>query len=184
MTSKTLHRSLLRQALFGACATLAMSSAFAQYAPTTPQQVPPTEPTAPVPPTPPTPPTPPVPPVPPEPPMPPVPPTPPVPPVPPTPADPGTPEAPMPPPPPTDAMPPSDAMPPAGAPTSVRSLPPDSVSSNYKVDFAAMDKNSDGNVSRAEVRASGNADLAREFHVVDANHNGRLTQEEMKGWLD
>ena len=33
------------------------------------------------------------------------------------------------------------------------------------------------------VRASGNADLEREFHVVDTNHNGRLTKEEMKGWL-
>jgi hypothetical protein len=34
---------------------------------------------------------------------------------------------------------------------------------------------------RAELR---NADLMREFHVVDANHNRRLTKEEMKGWLD
>ena len=28
------------------------------------------------------------------------------------------------------------------------------------------------------------ADLMREFHVVDANHNGRLTKEEIKNWLD
>ena len=83
-------------------------------------------------------------------------------------------------------MPPADAatMPAAGTPTTVREQQPDSISSNYKVDFGAMDKNGDGNVSRSEVRASGNADLAREFHVVDANHNGRLTKEEMKGWID
>ncbi|KGQ18906.1 hypothetical protein LF41_229 [Lysobacter dokdonensis DS-58] len=93
---------------------------------------------------------------------------------------PAPPEAPQPPPPP----PPTDAMPPpAGAPVTVREHAPDSVSSNYKVDWSALDKNGDGNVSRAEVRASGNDDLAREFHVVDANHNGRLSKEEMKGWL-
>lgn len=71
-----------------------------------------------------------------------------------------------------------------GAPVTVREVPPDSVSSNYRVDFGAVDRNGDGNVSRGEVRASGNADLDREFHVVDANHNGRLSKEEMKGWLD
>ena len=81
--------------------------------------------------------------------------------------------------------PPAAPMPPAGAaPVTVREQQPDSVSSNYKVDYGALDKNGDGNVSRSEVRASGNEDLMREFHVVDANHNGRLTQEEMKGWLD
>jgi len=82
-------------------------------------------------------------------------------------------------------MPPADAapMPPPGSPVTVRQHEPDSISSNYKVDFGALDKNGDGNVSRAEVRASGNDDLEREFHVVDTNHNGRLTKEEMKGWL-
>ena len=75
-------------------------------------------------------------------------------------------------------------MPPSGSPVTVREHAPDSISSNYKIDFAAVDKNGDGSVSRSEVRASGNADLEREFHVVDANHNGRLTKEEMKGWLD
>jgi Ca2+-binding EF-hand superfamily protein len=64
----------------------------------------------------------------------------------------------------------------------VTSSPGNSISSNYHVDFDAMDANHDGNISRAE--ASGNADLVRDFHVVDGNHNGRLTREEMKGWLD
>ena len=45
-----------------------------------------------------------------------------------------------------------------------------------------MDANHDGAISRVEAR--GNADLMREFHVVDANRNGRLSREEMKGWLD
>ena len=58
----------------------------------------------------------------------------------------------MPPPP---APPPPDA-PPAGAPVSVREHAPDSVSTNYKVDWSALDKNGDGSVSRSEVRASGN----------------------------
>jgi hypothetical protein len=87
----------------------------------------------------------------------------------------------MPPPP-----PPVPPMPPAGASTStdvtVTSHPGNSISSNYHVDFDAMDSNHDGNITRAE--ASGNADLMREFHVVDSNHNGRLTREEMKGWID
>jgi hypothetical protein len=66
----------------------------------------------------------------------------------------------------------------------VSSRPGDSISSNYKVDFAALDKNSDGNLTRGEVNASGNADLTREFVAVDINRNGRLSQDEMKGWTD
>ena len=79
---------------------------------------------------------------------------------------------------------PASAMPPATGPVTVTSSPGNSISSNYHIDLAAMDTNGDGNIVRAEVSASGNADLMREFHVVDANHNGRLTREELKGWLD
>jgi hypothetical protein len=165
----------------GLLAALAIAPAFAQST-TTPT---PTDPsTQPMPPTPPTPPTEPMPPTPP---VPPVPPTdqPPMPPAPPMPPPPGAPEAPMPPPPPPgEPMPPPPAPPPPDAPpVSVREHAPDSVSANYKVDWSALDKNGDGSVSRSEVRASGNADLMREFHVVDGNHNGRLSKEEMKGWL-
>ena len=64
----------------------------------------------------------------------------------------------------------------------VTSHPGNSISPNYHVDFAAMDANRDGAISRVEAR--GNPDLMREFHVVDANHDGRLSREEMKGWLD
>lgn len=69
-----------------------------------------------------------------------------------------------------------------GASVTVTSIPGDSISSNYHVDFDAMDTNGDGNITRTEAR--GNEDLMREFHVADTNNNGRLTREEMKGWLD
>lgn len=78
------------------------------------------------------------------------------------------------------AIPATPAMPAANV--TVTSHPGNSISPNYHVDFAAMDANGDGAISRAEAR--GNPDLMREFHVVDANHNGRLDREEMKGWLD
>ena len=93
------------------------------------------------------------------------------------------PAAPTPPAPPAP-MPPMDNT--TGAPVSgqatVTSHPGNSISSNYHVDFDAMDANHDGNITRAE--AKGNPDLTREFRVVDSNHNGRLSKEEMKGWLD
>jgi hypothetical protein len=60
--------------------------------------------------------------------------------------------------------------------------PGNSVSSNYNIDFEAMDANGDGVIVRSEGR--GNADLMREFHVVDSDHNGRLTRTEMKDWID
>jgi hypothetical protein len=72
----------------------------------------------------------------------------------------------------------------ASGPVTVRSLPPDSISSNYHVDFATIDTNGNGSLSRTEVQASGNQDLMREFTVVDANHNGSLSVVEMKSWTD
>ena len=64
----------------------------------------------------------------------------------------------------------------------VTSHPGNSISPNYHVDFAVMDANGDGAITRGEAR--GNPDLMREFHVVDANHDGRLGRAEMKGWID
>ena len=87
-----------------------------------------------------------------------------------------------PPPPPPMPMPPAGGDMSASSQVSVTSHPGNSISSNYHVDFDAMDNNHDGNISRAE--GKDNPDLMREFHVVDANHNGRLTKVEMKGWLD
>ena len=64
----------------------------------------------------------------------------------------------------------------------VNSMPGNSISSNYQIDFAATDSNGDGVVSRTEARV--NPDLTREFHVVDADDNGRLSREELKDWID
>ena len=64
----------------------------------------------------------------------------------------------------------------------VNSMPGNSISSNYQIDFAATDKNGDGVVVRSEVQ--GNPDLQREFHVVDLDNNGRLTAVELQDWID
>ncbi|HJR75177.1 MAG TPA: EF-hand domain-containing protein, partial [Luteimonas sp.] len=77
--------------------------------------------------------------------------------------------------------PPAQDMPPPQAPVTVNSLPPDSVVGEYKIDFAAMDKNGDGNLSRAEARS--NATLTQEFRAVDVDNNGRLSKNELKGWM-
>ena len=69
-----------------------------------------------------------------------------------------------------------------GTPVTVTDSPGNSISPNYSIDFAAMDADGNGNISRRE--ADGNPDLMREFHVVDGDDNGRLTREELKGWLD
>ena len=64
----------------------------------------------------------------------------------------------------------------------VNSMPGNSISSNYKIDFTATDKNGDGVVTRAEV--DHNPDLQREFHVVDLDNNGQLTRVELQDWID
>ena len=64
----------------------------------------------------------------------------------------------------------------------VNSMPGNSISSNYRIDFSATDKNGDGVVVRSEVQ--GNPDLQREFHVVDLDNNGRLTAVELQDWID
>ena len=60
--------------------------------------------------------------------------------------------------------------------------PGNSISPDYRVDFSAMDGNDDGVVVRSEAR--GNADLMREFHVVDLDNDGRLSRVEMKDWIN
>ena len=66
----------------------------------------------------------------------------------------------------------------------VTSQPGNSISSNYRIDFAGLDRNGDGHLSHGEVNASGNEDLIREFVAVDINRNGRLSKDELKGWTD
>ena len=53
-------------------------------------------------------------------------------------------------------MPPAAPMPAASAQAevTVTSSPPDSIVGEYKIDFAALDKNGDGNLTRAEVKSN------------------------------
>ena len=69
----------------------------------------------------------------------------------------------------------------AQAQVAVTSSPPDSVVGDYKIDFDALDKNNDGNLSRAEVKS--NATLSGEFRAVDNDRNGKLSKAELKGWM-
>lgn len=70
----------------------------------------------------------------------------------------------------------------ASGPVTVTSHVGNAISSDYTVDFAALDADGDGQISRAE--ASGNASLSAEFHVVDIDRNGRLSRVELSGWID
>ncbi|MEJ7745814.1 MAG: EF-hand domain-containing protein [Luteimonas sp.] len=85
---------------------------------------------------------------------------------------------------PADPMPanPAMPMPPATPAPQVTSSPADSVVGEYKIDFAALDANKNGSLSRSEVKT--NATLTSEFRAVDSNRNGSLSQDELKGWMD
>ena len=54
-------------------------------------------------------------------------------------------------------------------------------SDQYRIDFAALDSDGDGHISRAEARA--HPTLAAEFNAIDVNRDGRLSREELAGWL-
>src|SRR5690606_21971375 len=51
----------------------------------------------------------------------------------------------------------------------------------YHIDFATLERNHDGFISREEAKA--NPTLAREFDALDAHHRGRLDQARLKGWM-
>ncbi|KLI98747.1 EF-hand domain-containing protein [Luteimonas sp. FCS-9] len=64
----------------------------------------------------------------------------------------------------------------------IRSYEPRSAASaQYRIDFAALDADSDGFVDRAEAKA--HPTLAAEFNAIDSNRDGRLSREELAGWL-
>lgn len=64
----------------------------------------------------------------------------------------------------------------------IRSYEPRSaLADQYRVDFAALDVDGDGYVSRLEARA--HPALDAEFNAIDSNRDGRLSREELAGWL-
>ncbi|MGB3393726.1 MAG: EF-hand domain-containing protein [Stenotrophomonas sp.] len=63
----------------------------------------------------------------------------------------------------------------------VRSIQPDSVIGNYRIDFDLLDVDGDGFISRDEARA--NPALADEFDSLDSARHGKLAREQLAGWL-
>lgn len=63
----------------------------------------------------------------------------------------------------------------------VRSIQPDSVIGNYRIDFDALDVDGDGLISRDEAQA--NPALADEFESLDTTRRGKLSREQLAGWL-
>ncbi|WP_312914051.1 EF-hand domain-containing protein [Stenotrophomonas sp.] len=72
-------------------------------------------------------------------------------------------------------------MPAGQAQVTVRSIQPDSVVGNYRIDFDAMDVDGDGFISREEAQA--NPALADEFNALDTARRGKLSREQLAGWL-
>ncbi|MCC4594886.1 EF-hand domain-containing protein [Xanthomonas campestris pv. phormiicola] len=67
------------------------------------------------------------------------------------------------------------------APVTVRTVQPDTVAGNYRIDFDALDSDHDGYISRSEAQAS--PALADEFDSLDPQRRGRLSREQLAGWL-
>lgn len=67
------------------------------------------------------------------------------------------------------------------APVTVRSIQPDSVTGNYRINFDALDVDGDGFISRDEAHA--NPALADEFTALDTQRRGRLDRSQLAGWL-
>lgn len=64
----------------------------------------------------------------------------------------------------------------------IRSFEPaTALSSDYRIDFDALDADGDGFISRRE--AAANERLAEEFRGVDADGDGLLSRGELRGWI-
>lgn len=68
-----------------------------------------------------------------------------------------------------------------GTPVTVTSEEPNSIKGDYHIDFAKLDRNHDGYISRAEAKAD--PTLEREFDAIDTQHSGRLSKAQLEGWL-
>lgn len=68
-----------------------------------------------------------------------------------------------------------------GTPVTVTSEEPDSVRGDYHIDFATLDRDHDGYISRQEAQA--NPTLAREFAALDSHRSGRLSRAQLEGWM-
>ena len=68
-----------------------------------------------------------------------------------------------------------------GTPVTVTSEEPDSVRGDYHIDFATLDRDHDGYISRQEAQA--NPTLAREFDALDSHRSGRLSRAQLEGWM-
>lgn len=68
-----------------------------------------------------------------------------------------------------------------GTPVTVTSEEPDSVRGDYHIDFATLDRDHDGYISRQEAQA--NPTLAREFNALDSHRSGRLSRAQLEGWM-
>ncbi len=64
----------------------------------------------------------------------------------------------------------------------IRSFEPSTaLSSEYTIDFEALDADGDGMISRSE--AAAHERLAEEFRGVDVDADGLLSREELRGWI-
>lgn len=68
-----------------------------------------------------------------------------------------------------------------GTPVTVTSEEPDSIRGDYHIDFAKLDRNHDGFISREEAKAD--PTLEREFDALDTHHTGRLSKAQLEGWM-
>lgn len=68
-----------------------------------------------------------------------------------------------------------------GTPVTVTSEEPGSIRGDYHIDFATLDRNHDGFISREEAKA--NPTLEREFDALDTRHAGRLSKAQLEGWM-
>lgn len=69
-----------------------------------------------------------------------------------------------------------------GAPATVVSRAPNPAPRDHRAEFNALDRNSDGSVTRSE--AAADKYMVRTFRALDTDRNGSLDYDEALQWLD